>query len=86
MSGQWYRCNDEPFYKVGDILRYDTSTTALMEVTFITDIDIKPRYYGIQCMGSLCSNSHDQCSLATADDLRVWESWKSWRNPETVKG
>lgn len=70
-------------FKVGDILRCGNGSTNLMIVDYISKKHngIEDRYYGEHCMGSATGAYHNDCSLATKIDLKMWEECKKYRKP-----
>ncbi len=70
-----------PMFKVGDILRYGSGSTALMQVTYISVCHggSVARYYGTQCMGGKCGNYHEKSQLASEEDLKMWEECSGYR-------
>jgi hypothetical protein len=58
--------------RVGDIVRYDMGSTALMKIEQITIVGHLKRFYGQQCMGGLCGVYEDRCIRANMNDHFVW--------------
>lgn len=69
-------------FKIGDILRYGSGCTALMQVNYVSEGHggSVARYYGAQCMGGSVGAYHEKVELAGAVDLRVWKDNQSWRD------
>lgn len=81
MSRMW-RTNRDPIYKIGDLIRYDTGSTALLEIT-----SVQPGhggsvayYHGKQCMGGSAAAYHQACELASDDDIATWQECAEWRD------
>lgn len=68
-------------FKIGDILRYSTGETALLQVIHVNpDYGGIPRYWGRHCMGGSVAAYQDDCSLASATDLETWAENIRWRD------
>ncbi len=75
-------------FKLGDIIRYTTGSTALMRVEHVSlnhgGIGWT-MYHGKQCMGGSVGAYERDCAAATPTDLATWAKWAE-RHGETVQG
>lgn len=75
-------------FKVGDILRYDKGSTALMKVTSISPDHGRVgshRYYGVQFYGSAIGAYEIDCSLATKEETKRFKTDDHLHRLEDVK-
>lgn len=66
---------------VGQLVRYDHGKTALMRISSFS----AGSAYGEQCMGGSVGASLHKLSIASMDDLHVWQENAHWRNTNEVK-
>jgi hypothetical protein len=68
-------------FAVGDIIRYGTGSTALMQITDVLEAygGAPARYHGIQCFGNTIGVYHEGAIAATIADLEMWKKNESWR-------
>lgn len=86
MNRMW-RTNDDPIYKVGDLIRYDDGETALMEVGLVQPGHggAVAYYHGKQCMGGTVAAYHQACEAPSAKDLAKWDECSKWRTHKLSK-
>lgn len=84
MSRMW-RSNPDPIYTIGDIVRYDSGSSALMKITHVQpDHGGSVAYYhGRQCMGGAVAAYHQACERASDEDLETWAQQANWRSEKT---
>ena len=62
-------------WPIGTVLRYSAGSTALMLVEDVSENHGDPgqhRYWGRHCLGGVHGAYHDDCRLASAQDLATW--------------
>lgn len=62
-------------FKIGDILRYGSGSSALMRVSYVSvgHGGSPARYYGQHCLGGSHGAYHENVKAATEEDRRTWE-------------
>lgn len=68
-------------HRVGTILRYSHGETALMQVNTIREGHggSIARYWGPHCMGGTYGAYHEDCVVATPEDIETWKTKAHWR-------
>lgn len=75
--------------EIGDIVRFAAGPTALMRIDLISknhDGRGIHRVYGTHCMGRSCGAYERDCTLATEDELEMWNKNAEWREQGSKSG
>lgn len=81
--GRPYRTNPDPTYKVGELIRYDDGSSALMVIRHITPGEGRhgAYYHGDQCCGGVTAAYHNACERPNEADRKTWKECAKWRRP-----